>query len=234
MRVVILLIVTLLLPGVACSSGKPPVVGDINPNSAREARSLARDSADVALQRNPFEKELDWAGERNGDKWFMAGFFESAWDAKFVVDVTVRDGKVYAHTNYTERPPREWVETHSKLWGLKTLYTRFTLGTAAKKVLESPEVKASLQGRKVLDSAAELVDDTSSLVTWRFALYLQDASGRKGIATIENATEKLYGPEAYGFGATAKVQHQVPASMSAWVSAMATQQKWTDATNLPR
>ena len=167
-----------------------------------------------------------------GDSWWLVGFFESSWNAKFAVDVTVRNGKVYAHTDYAQRPPREWVEARAKAWGLKTFYTRLSPQRATAKILEAPVIKGALSGRKVLDQAAVLVDDTSSLVTWQFAFYVQEPNGLKSVAVIERATEGTTG-EDYGFLDTTKPSNQISAQMANWIRTVAAEKNWKQATNLP-
>lgn len=200
------------------------------PATAQKAIALVRSHPDTNQAAAPFKREIRWAAEWRGDRWWVLGLFESDWGAQFVVDAAIRRGQVY-----TYGPSRVWVRARATRWGLRTLYTRFTPAAAIEAVKESNPYEETaglaLSEYTIVDAAARLATDTADTQAWYFAFYVQPPSGDRRVLAVTGlggsgpANEGLYS-SGYGFGATPQVFERIPLNLLDWVRAVAKARGW--------
>lgn len=208
-----------------------------NPLTTEEAIAMVRASPEMSKAVAPFKQELDWKAEWAENRWWVIGLFESPWDVKFVSDATILDGRVYAYIDYSTRPKREWVEAQAEEWRLQNLYTRLTVAEALARVKESGDVRYALRDDTIVDSVAELVEDSAISQAWRFAFYVLRVNGDYAVLVVEGyggkgAKEGNYASD-YGFGNATEVYREIPLYLLDWVRQLARDRDWEKAVNLP-
>lgn len=81
---------------------------------------------------DPFKRELDWAAEWMGDRWWVVGLLESPWEAKFIAYATIWRGDVRAERTFLQNDPTkndgnaEWIKRQAAQWGVSHLRSRLT------------------------------------------------------------------------------------------------------------
>lgn len=198
-----------------------------------QAMALVRQSQAFSQQISPYERELTWTAEYQGDdKWWILGVFESPWGVQFVGDATVWEGRVYAYTSYGMRPDSEWVTAKADQIGLRSVYTRLTPQLAIDLVKEASSVTFAIRDHHELGWVGELHDDSSVEQEWWFLAYLEKPDGTRVVLPVHDAREGNY-VSGYGFGESPQADFEVPLFMTDWARQKAAEEEWLNISNLP-
>jgi hypothetical protein len=224
---------TATLPPTPPAAGLTPAVTAAPAISQDQAIVLVRQSEEFSQQVSPYERELTWIAEYQGDdKWWILGVFESPWGAQFVGDATVWEGRVYAYTSYGMRPDPGWVTAKADQIGLRSLYTRLTPELAVDLVKRASSVAYAIRHHEELGWAGELRGDSSVGQEWWFLAYLEEPDGTRVVLAVHDAREGNY-VSGYGFGESPQGDFEVPLFMTDWASQKAAEMGWVNITNLP-